>query len=143
MIDIVPPMSSIDPHLPAQDSPSVRLYADNGSDTFYPLPETPAAALVIFMDALSVLIFLRCLVHALWLSSKLFVSPSCLSSSMRFVDIRTLCPLSVRIDGTVFLSFLVELLRLRKSSSLEYGGVLFVVLDLAVSATVTGCSPEK
>ena len=110
MIDIAPPMSIIDPHLPAQESSSVRVHADSDSDTFCPLSETPAAALTTSMDAFSVLIFLCRLLHSLQLLSKLCVSPPCSSSSVRFINVRALHPLSVRIGGTIFLYFLVKLL---------------------------------
>ena len=90
MIDIAPPMSIIDPHLPAQESSSVRVHAD--SDTFCPLSETPAAALTTSMDVFSVRIFLSRLTHAFWLLSKLFVCPSRLLMSVRFFDVIVLRP---------------------------------------------------
>ena len=102
MMDIAPPMTIIDPYLPAQDSSSVRLHHDGSeSDTFYPLPEMPAAALTMSIDMFSVLIFLRHLVHALW--------PCCPCASLTSMPF-VLCPLSLCNDGTVFLSFSVELL---------------------------------
>ena len=109
MMDIAPPVSIIDPHPPAQDSSSVRLHGSD-SDTFYPLLETPTAALTTSMDAFSILVFLRRLVHFLWPSSKLFVGPPRSPPSVRFVNVRALRPSSVRIGGTAFLSFVVELL---------------------------------
>jgi len=108
MTDIAPLMSIIDPHLPAKDSLSVRLHAD--SDTFYPLSETPAAALTPSTYAFSVLIFLRHLAHSLQPSSKLFVSPPHSPSFLRFVDVHALRPSSVCISDTAFLYFIVELL---------------------------------
>ena len=111
MVGIASPMSIIDPNPPAQDSSSVRLHHDDSdSDTFCLLSETPAATLTMSMDAFSILIFLCCLIHALQLLSKLFIGPPRPSLSVCFINFRALCPSSVRIDGTVFLSFSVELL---------------------------------